>query len=568
MIKSRPQFNLFDVLILSGFVALITFHPFYRWGELNLFELGLYLPGIEGVLKGMVPYRDFFYLRGPLEIYVPALLMKLFGVQVGVLSTYFYVGTVATLIVGVLLASEVLTSRLVLYLLVPVLVARTFPRVVFTFWGGMRYALGLLAVWCAIKFFKSEKKGWLFAAGVITSLGMLTSVEIGICALAGIGSAMLLQSFLTERKGGSRFRPFLFYAGGVLSVLVPFFIWFAATGALGPYLQITYTVPTRLIQVLGDESAVYDYPKNLGAMLATLVPTNKLFDSVTPAYFYLGLAGYFFYRIRKGKLTAAELGVAAAAGYGLVLYLAAFRKVGGPQFEMALQPEKIAFFFILNLVYLRLLELREGRGDVFFWARALPARLRLGLIYFLLAAFIGSSLGYSMTRYSKRFFAFKAAKKLLAGKAVADLAPLKREEARTLTLRRARGMMVPASQAEDLQAIDRAIAANSAPGETVLMFPELGTYNFLFERPFLGRFPMTTFSWLRSEWFAEWRSAFTSAPPRLAVVSKDPGPSFPKVYFRIAENEAHYNEMLGLIRERYELLTETPTTRIYRLKGR
>ena len=144
--------TVFDGLILSAFTALITFQPYFMHGKINVFEVGLYLPGINAILHGAIPFRDFFHLRGPFELYMPAFLMKIFGVHIEMMYLYFYIGTILTLIFCVLIGREIYKTRYILYLMVPVLVARTFPRVYFTWWGGMRYAFGLLVIFCAVKF--------------------------------------------------------------------------------------------------------------------------------------------------------------------------------------------------------------------------------------------------------------------------------------------------------------------------------------------------------------------------------------------------------------------------------
>src|SRR3989338_7836111 len=197
----KPAYT--DVLVLAIFTVLITLHPYFLHGKINIFEIGLYLPGIQSVLNGEIPYRDVFHLRGPLELYVPALLMKLFGVHIGVLYSYFYAGSVLCLIFCALIAKEVLKTRFILYLFVPVLIGRTFPRVVFTYWGGMRYALGLLAVLCFVKFVRTRRLIWSFVAGFLSGLSLMTSVEIGVCVFSAAGCVFVLAYFfhrLMDRK--------------------------------------------------------------------------------------------------------------------------------------------------------------------------------------------------------------------------------------------------------------------------------------------------------------------------------------------------------------------------------
>ncbi|MCR4338214.1 MAG: hypothetical protein NUV91_10465, partial [Candidatus Omnitrophica bacterium] len=144
LMETPPRLQ--DSLVLSIFAILITLQPYFLHGKINIFELGIYLPGIQAFLHGALPYRDFFHLRGPLEIYVPTFLMNLFGESIPVLYSYFYIGTIFTLILSIVIAKNLFKTRFVLYVMVPVFVARTFPRVVFHIWGGMRYALGLLVL--------------------------------------------------------------------------------------------------------------------------------------------------------------------------------------------------------------------------------------------------------------------------------------------------------------------------------------------------------------------------------------------------------------------------------------
>ena len=120
-----------DLCFLSGFVVFITFQPYLFHHEIIMMETGIHLPGIRALLNGAVPYRDFLYFRGPLELYVPAFMMKVFGANMVWLPVFYYVGTVLTLVFAVLLAGQLYRTCFVMYLMVPVLVARAFPRVSF-----------------------------------------------------------------------------------------------------------------------------------------------------------------------------------------------------------------------------------------------------------------------------------------------------------------------------------------------------------------------------------------------------------------------------------------------------
>src|SRR3990167_1033823 len=179
--NKKPR--LFDLFILVGFVGLVTFQPFLLHHEIIMMETGIHLPGISALFHGAIPYKDFLYFRGPLELYVPAFLMKLFGANMIWLPVFYYVGTVLTLLFVVCLAFQLYRTRFVFYLMVPVFVARTFPRIAFYYWGGMRYALGILSLVFAAQSFKTQKDSWMFWAGIISCMAFWTTIEAGICTI-------------------------------------------------------------------------------------------------------------------------------------------------------------------------------------------------------------------------------------------------------------------------------------------------------------------------------------------------------------------------------------------------
>lgn len=262
---------------------LLLWQPSYLHQELNLFEWGLYLPGIDAVSQGQVPFRDFFHLRGPFELYVPALFMKIFGFRADVLAAYFYLGTVLTILVAVLIAYELIQQRFLLYSFVLILVTRTFPRVVFTSWGGMRYAWGLLAVWCLIRFLKDNRSGWLLAGGCLAAIGLLTSIEIGVIVWIAFMAVMALSR---EHRRAS-----WVFLSGFLCVTVPYGIYLVSQNAVMPYVQAQWTVVSHMQKTFLQLDRVPDtIPKFLHALF---FPPDKSFYQMTPMYSYM----FFFFFI-------------------------------------------------------------------------------------------------------------------------------------------------------------------------------------------------------------------------------------------------------------------------------
>ena len=518
-------------MVLLGLMIIaiaIMWNPHYLNQELNLFEWGLYLPGIDAVSQGQVPYRDFFHLRGPFELYAPALFMKIFGFRADVLATYFYLGTVLTILAAVLIAYELISQRLLLYSFVLILVIRTFPRVVFTFWGGMRYAWGLLAVWCLIRFFKTNRPGWLVAGGCLAAIGAWTSIEIGVSVLVAL-LAVIALSHEYRRKAW-------FFFAGFLIISVPFGIYLLSQNALKPYLQAQWIVVTHMQNVFLQTDPVPD--TFLKWVHALFVPRDKNFHQMTPMYCYLFFFSLYFWRMFNKKVTLTEQSVLVVAVYGLMVYTSGFRNLWASVFEMSLQPEKIVLFYLLG----QFIVSSEKKFARFKWVGA-----------GLLAAVVLSSVVYSVSHFSKKFYRFSWGYK-----------SINRSPASPIDLPRIRHMTIPAWQAKDLEQLTRFVDEHVPTREAVWMYPELGSLHFILQRPWVGRFPMAALSWIDEGWFADYAAALQQNPPRYAIVNKKMPFYFDKVYFLVPTNRIKHERMMQFLYDHYVIEGQTPSYYVYR----
>ncbi len=553
-----------DLIILSAFAVLITFNPYYLNRETDIFELGLYLPGINALMHGAVPYRDFFHLRGPLDLYMPALLMKVFKPHVAVLCAYFYFGNVLCLVLTVFIARELLKTRCMFYLMVPAMVARTFPRVMFPFWGGMRYAFGLMAMWCLIKFFKNHRPPWMLGAGIISSLGLLTSIEIGIYALVGIIAALSVGWFLKIYERRTMIKAAGMYGLGIAIVMGPWILYALTQHAFIPYVNDALAVILKMQKVI-DPHAASVYPHNFAeAFTAMTNPWSINFKQMTPSYVYLAVLVYLGWRFKKHTFGPIETCLLALSIYGFIMYNTAFRGIWTAHFEMALMPEKILYFFLGETLVLFVWSNRER------WWPKFPGGIQAknAILCFILLALFISSTAYAITRYNHRFFAFQFIRNVLQGKNTFPLERTGGNDTKTLDIERARGIPVPSGQAEEIEAVVGFLKRHSAPRDIVVLFPELGVYNFLADRPFLGRFPITTFSWFDDRWYEEFLGQLKSGRARYIFVQKQMQEGWKLVYFAWKPNQHKYDQMISAVQKNYAVSAETPLCYIYARKNK
>jgi len=563
----RPTY--FDVVILSVFTVLITLHPFFMHGEINIFEVGLYLPGIQSILNGEIPYRDFFHLRGPLELYMPALLMKFFGIHITTLYSYFYFGTILCFILCILIAKEIFKTRFVLYLLTPVLIARAFPRVVFTYWGGMRYAFGLLAVWCAIKFFKSNRSRWMFGAGISSMLALFTSIEVGVFSLAGVCAAFMVSKVFNVQDTKLILKNFSIYIAGLCAIAIPYGIYLAYNSALIPYFDAVFTVVFQMGEII-DNHLVSTYPKNfVEAFLAMVNPVHINFKHMTPSYLYIFVLIYLCFRLKKKIFSQEDLAIICLGTYGFIMYNTGFRGLWAAQFEMALQPEKILLFFLLEQTFLYVtLKRREylaSKEQLSGQSRMVNVAKIYG-INFLVFAFFMSSIGYSIARYDHRFFAYKFARAKITGKDTTHLTPLAKADTRVVNIERAQGIIVPLDQAEELEQMEAFVKNHVPEDEELFTYPELGTYNFFFNRRSFGKFPIATFTWFNDRWHEQFIEKLQFSKPRHVIVQKELQQRWKDVYLVFEPNRKKYQDVMDFILTHYDIEKETKLSYIYKLK--
>ena len=536
------------------FVVLITFNPFFLHGEINLFEFGLYLPGIDAILHGQIPYRDFIHLRGPLELYIPAFFMTLFGEHFAIVPLYFYVGTVITLIFCVLIAKEVLKTRIFFYLAIPVLIARAFPRVSYTLGGGIRFGYGLIVIFCLIKFLNQRKLRWALMAGISSAFAVLTSIEIGLYSIGCFTGILVLSAILGENDRSKTFKGLLVYWAATITGIVLFIGYLWNHHALGPFFDTYFQVVTKMLKTFPQVDPVpRGFLETLGALIN---PVHENFKQLTPIYCYIFVSVYLLQQLRQRKISG-DLGIAALSLYGMAMYITAFkRSLWGPLFEMALQPEKIIFFVLLERAFFFLKEDKEKR-----------LRLRQ-FTYVLLIGVILSSIIYPIQRYNKRFIAFQYIRNIILGKDTRSLRPLSGQEARKIEIDRMKGLVVPAWQAEEFEQVNNFLKTRTHKDEPVLFFPELGVYHFIVDRPFAGRFPMVTLSWIGPKWHEEFMAQLRKNPPAYAVVRNELPDYFSKTNFACPPNKRKYDEAQSFIEKNYRFIFSTKNLNIYEIKKR
>lgn len=538
-----------DYVFLALIVSIVTLQPYFMHGAINFYETGLYLPQISEIFHGKVPYRDMFVLRGPLELFIPASMMQLFGKHIGMLNAYFYFGTVLTLMFYAIFALKIFKTRGFAYLFTLVLIARTFPRVTFSVWGGIRFGFGILAIFFSVIFLKTRKSLWLFFAGVVSGLALWTSPEIGAFSFISIVAMLFALAYL-EKDLKSNLRYVFFYILGGTAASFPFLVYFYLNGALIPFVSTMKSVLISHCKTdVFDPALCFETPKNFKEFLLSFSPLNHNFKYTLPFFVYAYAAIYLFRRFTKRAFSLEEISLIPLFIYGAFLYKAAFRDIEGPQYRMALQPTLLLMFFYLELIFIGLKRVRQR------------TYFKKILVSFLVVLIPLYAISFSVYKYNKRFFIAEEIKSLVLNREHAAI-PYSGPEPSAIEAKRAKGRIVPGHQAKDIDRVVRYISSNTGEGEAVFTFPDLGTYNFLTDRQPLGRFYAAEISFMHPDWFQELMNDLKNKRPRYVI--------FAAKYLRLEQFRPtvgrYLDEVESYLDKNYEIVNRLETVNIFRIK--
>jgi len=142
------------------------------------------------------------------------------------------------------------------------------------------------------------------------------------------------------------------------------------------------------------------------------------------------------------------------------------------------------------------------------------------LIILLLFVLPVYALGFSVSKYTKRFFIFKEFKSMILYNKHAPI-PYADPDPAPLKSVRAKGIIAPGAQAREIDSVVEYIVSNTKNREPVFTFTDLGAYNFLADRPSVGRFYCAELSFMDAAWFEGMLAELKSKRPRFIICAKE-----------------------------------------------
>lgn len=231
------------LLVFSMAVQLLSMEA-----NVGVYDEGLALVGADRVMRGDVPYRDFFTLYSPGGFYAMAALFELFGeyaIVERVIDTVVKTVIVGTSFVLLLNFGRVMMATLGSLLVLGVLIhLKNYGVVLFP-----ALAFALLGVLALHRATLQRSRGWAVTAGLAVACTTLFRHDIGVYTLLACAVFLADDHFARRVSGPARWSPMRAFGAAFAFALLPGLVWLA------------WTVPVSLLYRNLVDIPLFVYPR-------------------------------------------------------------------------------------------------------------------------------------------------------------------------------------------------------------------------------------------------------------------------------------------------------------------
>jgi hypothetical protein len=287
------------VLKIGFFILLFSFLFAPIKIPFNLYDEGISVTNAVRMMKGDVPFKDFWTIYPPGQYFTLSGLFTVFGTNLMVARLYDTLVRFALVWLLYRMAGTFTTEPLAMLI-----------GTVGTLWlasaGSYAYsvfpalALGLWAILCLYLYTKTNRKRWLLFSGILIGLESLFRWDLGLYTGLSITLSIFSFPFLRTMHPGNSFRQtlkmsaemLLLLLGAVFLVIIPWYCFWAITGGIGDMWFQVVTFPVTMLHDVRWKP----YPPLLPPLSVTAMDLSASTDSrpeiIKWIQFYAPLAIY------------------------------------------------------------------------------------------------------------------------------------------------------------------------------------------------------------------------------------------------------------------------------------
>lgn len=219
------------VPLLVFVISLLYLFLFRRYSAMDPDE-GIVLQGAERILRGEMPYRDFFTFYTPGSFYLLAGIFRVFGDSFIVARTSIAIAGAEFSLITYLLARRVCSRQIALLAAgLTMTTGAAYRFLVLHNWDATFFAC--LSVYAAVRLLESRKITWAFATGSLVALTILIEQSKG----AGLCVGLVIGYSVLRLCGRIQAHRIMSVGLGFVWPWMILLLYFGSRGALGAMLQ-------------------------------------------------------------------------------------------------------------------------------------------------------------------------------------------------------------------------------------------------------------------------------------------------------------------------------------------
>lgn len=240
------------------FILILLLSIGYLYGSIrigyNIYDEGIVVYGANRILKGDIPYRDFWTMYAPGQFYTIALIFKLFGTNLFVTRIYSATINLLLVLLVYLIIKKVSGHRMgILAFILSTLwmggwgLFHSSPTPAGTFWS-------LFSILFVVDFLCNKNYSSLFIGGLITGITAIFRHDIG--GYTFISSTIVLIPYLYLRVSNrsiiETIKLWGKYLGGTIIGFVPFALYFLSKVPLKDLIFDLIVFPAKIFPKVRD----------------------------------------------------------------------------------------------------------------------------------------------------------------------------------------------------------------------------------------------------------------------------------------------------------------------------
>ena len=181
------------VVLFFALLLFILFIPIKSY--FNFYDEGFAIFNATRLLNHEAPYRDFWAIYPPGQLYTLAGVFKLFGVSLYA-SRVYDTFVRAVLVLGIFLVARKITTRKSAYGVTLALTLVLSSQGFYSYAVYPALAVSIYALYSSLEYVAQKFRRWLFITGAITGLACIIRWDIGLYVGFGLSAALFIHQFV------------------------------------------------------------------------------------------------------------------------------------------------------------------------------------------------------------------------------------------------------------------------------------------------------------------------------------------------------------------------------------